>query len=115
MPDEEPTQQKRSRISAVVGAWTQARRAGDAEIRQLTKFGIQAGVGAALAILLIWELDRVLTRQADGMAKIAVAVEKMAEKLDEHRSDDLLTELALKMQAIQAKTPPPPKPVKLPR
>lgn len=64
------------------GAWREGRRVGDAELRGLTasllRFGVQAGVGAMLALVMLVVLDRQLARQEAALREVAVAMRDAA-------------------------------------
>jgi len=99
--------------STVAGAWTKARRKGDAEIRSLTRFVAQAGVGAFLAWRLIVVLDGVLTRQQAGFERVAVAMDNLAVRIENHLDEDVIDAAVLRITGrIEPRAVPEAKPVK---
>lgn len=105
--------------ATVAGAWTQARRQGDKEIRALTKFMAQAGVGAVLAWRLLVVLDGVLIRYQAGMERLTLSIDRITESvdgmrvsLDNHQNDDLTEILAVRVAEKLQPAPPKPKPVR---
>lgn len=68
--------------STLQGAWRDGKRTGDAELRGLTtsllRFGVQAGVGAMLALVMLLVLDRQLQRQERAAEVVATALRESA-------------------------------------
>lgn len=109
---DDDTGKRRLGVHTIVGAWTQAKRNGDKEIRSLTRFVAQAGVGAFLAWRLILVLDGVLTRQQAGFERVAVSMEKLADRIETHLDEDVIDAAVLRITGrIEPRPPPPPKPI----
>jgi hypothetical protein len=103
----------------IAGAWTQARRQGDKEIRALTKFMAQAGVGAVLAWRLLVVLDGVLVRYQAGLERLTISIDRVGvildgqtKALDEHLNEDLTEKVAIRVAEKLQPAPPKPKPVR---
>ena len=68
--------------------------------RKIDKFA-RGGVLAIIVYVLLNMMENQNKRISNGFEKLAGSIDNLAEKLSQHQRDDIITELALKLQDIE--------------